>query len=182
MSDRREEIMEKRRRCLPRDLRIKIYEDVPELAKKGLSYRKIVEEIKRRYGVIINTSHCSYWIRGIHSPYNGIRIPSVEFLRPSEDLSYVIGVVAGDGYAWRRGRPQRGYRDYYIGLMVKDREFDEEFGRRIANVLGREPPMPRLNKYGRWLLQFSLGLSMNCLRSPLISTGSGHSSSIVRGV
>ncbi|GBC71442.1 hypothetical protein HRbin02_01224 [Candidatus Calditenuaceae archaeon HR02] len=48
MSDRREEIMEKRRRCLPRDLRIKIYEDVLELAKKGLSYREIVNEIERR--------------------------------------------------------------------------------------------------------------------------------------
>ena len=49
MSDRREEIMEKRKGGrLPRDLRIKIYEDVLELAKKGLSYREIVNEIERR--------------------------------------------------------------------------------------------------------------------------------------
>ena len=76
-------------------------------------------------------------------------------------------MVAGDGYAWRRGRPQRGYRDYYIGLMVKDREFDEEFGRRIAKVLGREPPIPRLNKYGLWVVAVRSKTLYELLKKPV---------------
>jgi hypothetical protein len=61
------------------------------------------------YGVRLSKSHISYWMRGIHNPYNGRYIPSIEFLRPSEELAYVIGVKIGDGYTSRKKRVVKGY-------------------------------------------------------------------------
>ncbi|GBC70398.1 hypothetical protein HRbin02_00165 [Candidatus Calditenuaceae archaeon HR02] len=49
MSGRREEIVGKRRGSyLPRGLRMRIYEDVLELSKKGLSYRETIYEIEKK--------------------------------------------------------------------------------------------------------------------------------------
>jgi len=84
-------------RYLPRELRIKLYGDVV-LRRGGLTYRGIIGEVWRRYGVRISKSHIYYWVRGVQSPYNGRLIPSLELLKPSEELAYVIGVVLGDGY------------------------------------------------------------------------------------
>jgi intein-encoded DNA endonuclease-like protein len=75
----------------------------------------------------------------VHSPYNGRRIPSLGLLRPSEELAYVIGVLLGDGYAYRRRRTIRGYNYVVVGLKAEDKEFVEEFGRFLAMVLGRKP-------------------------------------------
>jgi intein-encoded DNA endonuclease-like protein len=57
-------------------------------------------------------------------------------LEPSEDLGYVIGVRLGDGYTYEKSR------SYVIGLKAKDKEFVEEFGRRLGNILGRRPIRP----------------------------------------
>jgi intein-encoded DNA endonuclease-like protein len=89
----------KRKKIPPRELRIKAFNDVHKLGKHGLSYTKIREEIYRKYGVWIDTTTISRWLRGVSNPYNGIRIPSLELLKPSEDLGYVIGVRLGDGYS-----------------------------------------------------------------------------------
>jgi intein-encoded DNA endonuclease-like protein len=124
-------------RYLPRELRIKLYNDVVALRRGGLTYRGIIKEIYRRYGVGISKSHISYWLRGVHSPYNGRRIPSLELLKPSEELAYVIGVKVGDGYTYRVRSVRKGYNDVMIGLEARDREFVEEFGRCLAKVLGR---------------------------------------------
>jgi hypothetical protein len=80
-------------------------------------------------GVRLSKSHISYWTRGVRSPYNyKIRyISSVELLRPSEELAYVIGVKLGDGYT--------NHNKVRIGLRVKDREFAIEFGRCLSKVL-----------------------------------------------
>jgi intein-encoded DNA endonuclease-like protein len=126
-------------RYLPRELRIKLYNDVVALRRGGLTYRGIIKEIYRRYGVGISKSHISYWLRGVHSPYNGRRIPSLELLKPSEELAYVIGVKVGDGYTYRVRSVRKGYNYVMIGLEARDREFVEEFGRCLAIVLGRKP-------------------------------------------
>jgi intein-encoded DNA endonuclease-like protein len=107
-------------RYLPRELRIKLYNDVVALRRSGLTYRGIIKEIYRRYGVRISTAHISLWLRGVHSPYNGRLIPSLELLKPSEELAYVIGVKVGDGYAYRRRRTIKGYNDVKIGLKARD--------------------------------------------------------------
>ena len=126
----------KRRKIPPREFRIKMYNDVHKLRKRGLSYTEIRKEIYRKHGVWIGTGTISRWLRGVSSPYNGRRLPSPELLKPSEDLGYVIGVVLGDGYTC-----EGSYGDV-IGLRAKDKEFVEDFGRCLSNVLGREPIRP----------------------------------------
>jgi intein-encoded DNA endonuclease-like protein len=70
------------------------------------------------------------------TPYNGRRIPSPELLKPSEDLAYMIGVCLGDGYTYENSA------GYIIRLQAKDKEFVEEFGRCLGNVLRRKPIRP----------------------------------------
>jgi intein-encoded DNA endonuclease-like protein len=127
----------KRRKIPPRELRIKMFNDVHKLRKRGLSLTKIRKEIYRKYGVWIGTETIRRWLHGVSSPYNGRRIPSLELLKPSEDLANVIGVVLGDGYTY-----EGSYGDV-IGLGAKDKEFVEDFGRHLGNVLGRAPIRPR---------------------------------------
>jgi intein-encoded DNA endonuclease-like protein len=153
-SGRKEEVSregKRRGKYLPRELRIKIYNDVLVLRRGGLSYRRIVEEIYRRYGVRISKSRIGDWLRGVHNPYNGMYIPSLELLKPSEDLAYVIGVKVGDGYVTKRRRVHKGYCGnegfaQIIGLHVKDKEFAEEFAKRLAKILRREPIKPRYER------------------------------------
>jgi len=151
---------------LPREMRIKIYEDFLELRKQGLSYGQIIKEIKRRYNVTIDKSTCSRWCNRKHSPYNGIRIPALEFLKPSEDLAYLIGVEAGDGYVYKRRTSVSGYH-LVVGLKVKDKEFAEFFANSIAKVLGREPQIPKRNEDGRWAIEVKCRTLYELLKKPI---------------
>jgi intein-encoded DNA endonuclease-like protein len=137
---------EGRRKYLQRGLRIRLFDEVNGLRRDGLKYTEIIEEIQRRYRVRLSKSHISYWMRGLHNPYNGRYIPSIEFLEPSEELAYVIGAKLGDGYIRRNKHTIKGYNTVRIGLEVKDREFAEEFGRCLAKVLGRRQIKPRYRK------------------------------------
>jgi len=38
----------------------------------------------------------------------------MELLRPSEGLAYIIGVVLGDEYAYRKRRVIKGYNDVLV--------------------------------------------------------------------
>jgi intein-encoded DNA endonuclease-like protein len=53
----------------------------------------------------------------------------------------VIGVVLGDGYATSVKN-----KDYVIALSAKDKEFVEDFGRHLGNVLRRKPIKPIFKK------------------------------------
>jgi len=156
------------RKYLPRALRIKLYHDVVVLRKCGLTYGRVIEEVYRRHGVRISKSHISYWIRGIHNPYKGRRIPSIELLEPSEELAYVIGVVLGDGYVKKGSRVIKGYNDVTIGLKARDREFVEEFARCLASVLGRGPIRPGYMKSsGRYVVEARSETLYELLRKPV---------------
>jgi intein-encoded DNA endonuclease-like protein len=156
------------RSCLPRELRIKLYDEVNRLRVNGLTYNKIIEEIQRRYGVRLSKSHISYWMRGIHNPYNGRYIPSIEFLRPSEELAYVIGVKIGDGYTSRKKRVIKGYNRVRIGLEVKDWELAAEFGRCLAEILGRQTIKPRRKKpSGRYVVEVQSRTLYELLKKPI---------------
>jgi intein-encoded DNA endonuclease-like protein len=135
----------KRKKILPRELRIKAFEYAHGLKKQGLTLREIIEEIHRKYGVWISRSTIKRWLRGVCNPYNGRRIPSLELLEPSEDLAYVIGMRLGDGSAWEKRRVYKGYREAgtiegIIELKAKDKEFVDESAIRVARVLGCRPP------------------------------------------
>jgi len=155
-------------RYLPLELRIKLYNDVVALRRGGLTYRGIVGEIYRRYGVRLSKSHISYWIRGAHSPYNGRRIPSLELLKPSEELAYVIGVKVGDGYVSKKSRVRKCYNDVMIGLEAKDKEFIEEFDRCLAKVLGRREIRPRYRRSsGRYVVEVESKTLYELLKKPV---------------
>jgi intein-encoded DNA endonuclease-like protein len=157
------------RRYLPRGLRIKLYDDVVALRRCGLTYGGIVEDARRRYGVRLSKPHISYWIRGVHSPYNGRRIPSLELLKPSEQLAYVIGAVLGDGYAYMRRRTIKGYNDVVVGLKARDREFVEEFGRCLATVLNRRQIRPIYRRSsGRYVVEAKSKTLYELLNKPVV--------------
>ncbi|MEM0452992.1 MAG: LAGLIDADG family homing endonuclease [Nitrososphaerota archaeon] len=154
--------LKRRGRCLPRELRIKLYQKVLELRRQGLGYKRIKKKIKELYNVSLSLSTISYWCRNIHSPFNGIRIPSIDFLEPSPELSQVIGVVAGDGFATKK----EDY-EYKVGAAVKDKELIEEFSRCLGKVLRRDPPKPIRKKSGAFMVKVESKALYELLRKPL---------------
>jgi intein-encoded DNA endonuclease-like protein len=145
-----------------------LYDDVVALRRGGLTYKGIIEEIYRRYGVRLSKSHISYWLRGVHSPYNGRRIPSLELLKPPEELAYVIGVVLGDGYPKMKRRVRKGYNDVIIRLEAKDKEFVEEFARCHAKVLGRRQIRPRFrDDVGKYVVEVRSRKLYELLKKPV---------------
>jgi intein-encoded DNA endonuclease-like protein len=156
-----EDTTTRRKKIPPIELRIKAYNDVLKLRKRRLTLTEIREKIHRKYGIWIDTSTISRWLRGVCTPYNGRRIPSLEFLKPSEDLANVIGVVLGDGYAY-----ETSY-GHIIGLKAKDKEFVEDFGRRLGNVLGRKPIRPRKDIAGRYIAEVASRTLYELLRKPV---------------
>lgn len=119
-----------------------------------------------RHGVKLSKTLVSYWGRGKRNPYNGTPLPSMDLLQPSKELAYVIGVVAGDGYVWRRPRPRKSYHHMFIGLKVKDREFADEFSRCLAIVLNRPPPKLRRTDT-RFIVQLKCKVLYELLKKPL---------------
>jgi len=160
-------VIEVKRKYLPRKLRIKAYHRVIELRQQGLSYNKIRAIMKQKFGVSPSKSQISYWTRGIHSPYNGRRIPSLELLEPSEDLAYVIGVLCGDGSAWEKSRMHKGYRRVVIYLEAKDKEFVEEFAIRIGRVLNRPPPRVRIKSTGYYYVEVESRTLYELMKRPI---------------
>jgi intein-encoded DNA endonuclease-like protein len=150
----------KRKKIPPRELRIKMFDDVHKLRKRGLSHTKIKKEIYRRYGVWISKSTISYWLRGVSSPYTGRRIPLLELLKPSEDLGYVIGVRLGDGYTRERSD------GYVIGLEAKDKEFVERFATCLVKVLERGPIGLRKDA-GKYIAEADSKTLYELLRKPV---------------
>ncbi len=124
---------------LPRELRIRLYEEALKMRKAGLGYKRIRKRIEELHGVKLSPAVIADWCSGAHSPYNGARIPTIDHLKPSPELAYVIGVVAGDGWAVKTNARSGEYR---VGARAKDIEFIEEFARCLGKVLGREPPRP----------------------------------------
>jgi intein-encoded DNA endonuclease-like protein len=151
----------KRKKIPPRELRIKAFNDVHKLRKRGLSCSEIRKEIYRKYGIWVDRSTINRWLRGVSSPYNGRRIPSLELLKPSEDLAYVIGVRLGDGYTYEEGDR------YIIGLKAKDKEFVEDFGRRLGNVLGRRPIRPFKDARRTYVVEAASKTLFELLRKPV---------------
>lgn len=58
-------------------------------------------------------------------------------LEPSKELSYVIGVIDGDGFI---SKAKNG--NYRIGLNVTKKEFIEKFCKFLAKILNKDKPIP----------------------------------------
>ncbi len=156
--------VKRRGEYLPRDLRIEIYHRVLELRGQGLGHRRIGRMVEEIYGIRLNPATICHWCRGIHNPLNGCRIPSIKFLKPSPELSYVIGVVAGDGTACKNSRKSG---QYVISVKAKDVEFVEEFARCLGKVLGRDPPRPMPRKDGSFMVRVYSRALYDMLRKPI---------------
>jgi intein-encoded DNA endonuclease-like protein len=157
----------KRGKYLPRELRIKAYNDAHELRKRGLSYNETRNELHRKYGVWIPVPTIIGWLSGKHDPRNGRRIPSLEMLEPSEDLAYIIGETIGDG-----STPvicdDDGYEQGVISLAAKDKEFVEEAAMRLARVLNRPPPKIYYDeKSGRYYFRVYSQTLYELLKKPI---------------
>jgi hypothetical protein len=77
----------KRKKIPPREVRIKAYHYAHKLRKRGLTIQEIRRKIYQKYGIWLGKNTVGDWLRGVHNPYNGRRIPSLERLQPSEDSS-----------------------------------------------------------------------------------------------
>jgi intein-encoded DNA endonuclease-like protein len=157
----------KRGKYVPREIRIRAYNDAHELRRRGLSYDEIRNELHRKYGVWIPVPTIIGWLSGKHDPRNGRRIPSLEMLEPSEDLAYTIGVTIGDG-----STPvicdDDGYEQGVISLAAKDKEFVEEAAMRLARVLNRQPPKIYYDeKSGRYYFRVYSQTLYELLKKPI---------------
>jgi len=95
-------------------------------------------------------------------------MPSLELLEPSEELAYMIGVVLGDGYAYRKRRAIKGYRDVVVGHKAMDREFVEEFAKCLAKVPGRREIRPRYRRSsGRYVIEVESKTLYELLKKPV---------------
>jgi len=106
----------------PLDFRIILYDEVRRLRQQGLSYTKIIEVVEKEYGVKLLKSHISEWLRGLRNPRNSVKLLPGD-LKPSEELAYIIGVIAGDGTIYMKDGKCILY------LMCKDSELAMEFAR-----------------------------------------------------
>ncbi|MEM2553854.1 MAG: LAGLIDADG family homing endonuclease [Nitrososphaerota archaeon] len=135
-----------RRRCLPLEIRLQMYDDVHKLRKKGLSHRQIQKKIYEKYGKRISLAQICFWINKKHHPLGNINKFND---KPSPELAYVIGTKLGDGSIFSYSK------HHGIRLKVNDKEFAEEFGRCLAKVLRRKEPYKPFwsKKHKQWIVE-----------------------------
>ncbi|PIU21336.1 MAG: hypothetical protein COT15_02865 [Candidatus Diapherotrites archaeon CG08_land_8_20_14_0_20_34_12] len=115
---------------IPLDQRQIIYDKVFSLKQNGLSYKKIIEQILSEFRIKLHKSTLSYWFNnnvklvGGENYFNSIASP---------ELSYVLGVMFGDGAITFNKKKQ----DYAIRLEAKDKDFVENFSTCVSKVLNK---------------------------------------------
>lgn len=133
-------------RNLPLEEKVDLYNRAMEL-KESQSWGK--RRIAREIGIIEPT--IAQWIYLGHKPHTCYSIPD---LNPSPELSYVIGVIEGDGCV---DKSSAGHR---IRLAVKDRDFVDEFNMRLAKITGtrysvcRKGELYEVTGWGRLLYEY----------------------------
>jgi intein-encoded DNA endonuclease-like protein len=164
---RKEEIqvnVDKKINLLSLDLRIILYEEAKALQRDGLSIRQISDIIYQKHGIRVSTRTLQNWIKEVYNPYRVRRIPSIDFLEPSEDLAYIIGVVCGDAAVTLYERTYNAY----IKLEAKDREFVEEVAIHLGRVLMRPPPKVKFRRStGHYYIQVSSKTLYELLKKPI---------------
>jgi len=151
--------IKKERKYLPLEIRLQMYNDVIELRKQGLTYKEIQRKIFEKYGKQISLMNISNWINKKHCPFGKTNKFDDE---PSPELSYIIGVMLGDGFKRFDGK------GYLLRLDVNDKEFAEEFGKNLAKVLEKDKPYkPFWNeKHKQWIVVARSILLYRFLNSP----------------
>jgi len=126
--------------------RLRLYNEVTRLRKLGLGYKRIARIIEERYSVRLNPSMICNWVRGRYHP-----LGRCNRIVEGPGLAYVIGGWLGDGSL---NEDSNSYK-YCIRLSCEDYDFAEEWGRCLAEALGRSRPyVPRWDDNDqRWVVR-----------------------------
>ena len=137
--------------------RLRLYEEVIKLRKQGLGYARIAKSIEEKYGFPLNPSTIRYWVKGKRTP-----LGRCNRIVEGPELAYVVSAWLGDG---ELALDRRNYK-HHVKLAVKDYDFAEEWGRRLAEALGRSKPYtPRWdNDLQRWVVKGSSALLYDLLK------------------
>jgi len=150
------------RRHIPLETRLRLYDEVHRLRKRGSSYRKIASEIYQMCGIKLSKSSVGYWLTGKHRPHNSVKILP-EDIKPSPALAYVIGVILGDGFTIKRGKYL-----YVIGLKCRDIETIDEFRYAIAKIKKSRPCKPYLERRDKaWRVDIVSRTLYDLLKKPI---------------
>jgi len=141
----------------PLELRIMLYDEVHRLRQKGLTYKEVIQEVERSHGVRLPISTVYFWLKGVYNPRRGIKLLP-ESLKPSRELSWVIGVIAGDGSTWATKY------NYNIRLKCKEFEFAKEFAR-CLEAIGCKPWIGMQDGY--YIVSGYSRILYNLLKKPL---------------
>jgi len=149
-----------RRKYLPLEMRMVMYNDVLRLHEERLGYRRIRKIIYEKYKKQISFSRISDWINGKHKPLGNVNKFNN---KSSKELMYVVGVMFSDAYKYFNGE------NYLLRLSVIDKEYAEALGKCLAKVLGKkEPYKPFWDKnQKRWVVGGCSILLYKFLEKPL---------------
>lgn len=101
-----------------------------DLSWQGFGYKKIIKQIAIEFNVKLNLSTLSYWFNNDVLLKGGInKFDPV----PSSDLSYVLGVMWGDGNLFNNKKKS----DYIIRLDVIDEDFVKHFSKCVSKILSK---------------------------------------------
>jgi intein-encoded DNA endonuclease-like protein len=147
---------------LPADVRLRLYQETMEMrATHGWGYRRISRALSVSHGIDVPRGTIQNWVLGNHNPSR--RLHRYFEPAPCPELSYVVGIVLGDGYTAKdQGRG-------IVGLTNKDRHLLDHFLLCIARVLDC-PSAGRITKGTRYgTLKATVGstLLMLFLQKPL---------------
>jgi len=128
--------------------RLRLYEEVMRLRRLGLGYKRIAKAVEEKCGVYLDPSMIRNWVKGRHYP-----LGNCNKIVEGPGLAYAVGAWLGDGTL---ARDKRNY-EYYVKLAVSDYDFAEEWGRSLAEALGRSKPyVPKWDdRYERWVVKGS---------------------------
>jgi hypothetical protein len=153
---------------------MQLYEAVIRHRAEGRSYNEIIGAIEEEFHVRLSKSHVSNWTRGKNVPDGSVKV--VPF--PTASLSYVIGVMLGDG-----SMSVCGDHNYKLKLRVTDKDFAEAFADAVGIVLNRIGPRVKFHaKTNAWHVEVSSLFLQQFLRWPSKSSGRPSSTATsVRG-
>jgi intein-encoded DNA endonuclease-like protein len=120
--------------------RMQLYQAVMKHRAEGMSYNEIIGVIEEEFHVHLSKSHVSNWTRWKNVPDGSV----TKFVPvPTAALSYVVGVMLGDG-----SMSITGDHNYKLKLRVTDRDFAEAFADAVGIVLNSNSCCPNFSGWG----------------------------------
>lgn len=146
-----------RRKCRRLEERLKLYDEVMKLRRLGLDCKQIAKSIKENYGISMRLNTIRDWIKSRYHP-----LGRCNKIVEGPGLAYVMSAWLGDGSLARWIKNSQ----HDVRLQVSDYNFAEEWGRRLAEALGRSKPyVPRWSNSSKmWFVKASSVLLYSLLK------------------